>query len=347
MTTSGPKAAASARAHRLQIEQLMQPDDPEALALVDGSDVIAGLTATRKSLPPRYFYDDLGSQLFEQICELDEYYLTRTEKAILAESAAQIAALAGESELVELGSGSAVKIRMLLDAWQEAGYGLHYLPIDVSAGILEASARDLLAAYPVLSVRGLVGTFELALARLGPPKLPNRTICFLGSTLGNLDRTQCDRLFAAVAAALAPGDHFLLGVDLHKDTPTLEAAYDDARGVTARFNCNMLAHLNHRFAGDFDLDGFEHLAFYNEAARQVEIYLVSRRAQRVHLAKLGLTVMFAPGERLLTEISRKFEARALGGDLARHGLAVVHTFSDPARRFAVLLCRRTSATGVE
>lgn len=324
----------------LCIEQLLQPEDPAAQALVDGSDVVAGLGRSPKCLPPWYFYDDRGSELFEQICALDAYYLTRTETAILRQHASEIVAITGASELVELGSGSATKVRILLDAAMAAGQSLRYLPIDVSAGILEQSARALLVDYPALTVHGLVGTFELALARLPETKLPGRTICFLGSTLGNLDSVQCKQFFGHVASALTAGEYFLLGVDLHKDTATLEAAYNDRQGVTAEFNLNMLRHLNHRFAGDFDLEAFEHLAYYNTELRQVEIYLVSSKKQRVLLETLALKVEFTAGERLMTEISRKFDIESLGADLARHGLPVVSIWRDPLGYFGLLLCRK-------
>ncbi len=323
---------------RLWIEQLLS-----TTALVEestGSDVVSGLTQFPKSLPPKYFYDDRGSELFEQICELPEYYLTRTETAILRRCAGEIARLTGACELVELGSGSSTKTRILLDAYSELGEPLRYLPIDVSGGILESSARALLADYPSLQVHGLVSTYELALERLAPSPLPARTICFLGSTLGNLHPQECDVFFSQVANALQPGEYFLLGIDLHKSKDILEPAYNDSQGVTAAFNLNMLNHLNWRFDGNFDTEQFEHWAFYNQERRQIEMHLRSLRSQTVSLRALDLTVEFNPGETIHTEISRKFDLDVVRGDLRSRGLAPLQVWSDPQQWFALLLCQR-------
>lgn len=306
----------------------------------EGFDVVQGLTRTDKTLSPRYFYDDAGSKLFEAICELPEYYPTRTEAAILTACAPQVAALTGECELVELGSGSATKTRILLSAHRQAQHRLRYLPIDISPGILEDSAQALLVDYPGLDVYGLVGTFEAGLAHLPAQILKSRMLLFLGSTLGNLDTLACQQFFDQVAASLAPGGYFLLGVDLHKPTAILEAAYDDSQGITAAFNRNMLLHLNCRYKGNFDPAAFDHLALYNIEKQQIEMHLVSRTVQSVTLEKLGLSVEFAPGERLHTEISRKFEVSALKADLEDHGLPCVQFWTDPQSWFAVMLCRR-------
>ncbi|UFP95484.1 L-histidine N(alpha)-methyltransferase [Gloeobacter morelensis] len=319
---------------RLHVEHLATV----AVVAGEGADVVAGLSASAKTLPPRYFYDDAGSALFERICGLEEYYLTRTETAILQERSAEIARITGECELVELGSGSATKVRLLLDAYKKVRR--RYLPIDVSAGILESSARQLLIDYPDLTVHGLVGTFEQGLAGLPATLLASRMIAFLGSTLGNLTPAECDAFFGRVGAALAPGEYFLLGVDLHKDTATLEAAYNDREGITAQFNLNMLRHLNWRYGGNFNLDRFRHVAFYHEQARQIEIYLESLEAQSVRLERLDLTVQLAAGEAIMTEISRKFDLDGLAAELQSHGLAAIQRYSDPVRRFGLLLCRR-------
>jgi dimethylhistidine N-methyltransferase len=306
----------------------------------EGNDVVIGLTQTPKTLPPKYFYDDLGSQLFEAITGLPEYYLTRTERSILAASAEAIAQTVGSCDLIELGSGSSSKTRLLLDAFQQADQSIRYIPVDVSGGILKDSAHALLAEYPTLAVHGLVGTYDVALAHLPATKLPHRLIAFIGSTLGNLSPRECHQFFEQVSRALAPGDFFLLGVDLHKDTPTLEAAYDDAQGVTAAFNLNMLNHLNWRFVGNFDLTQFRHVSLYNDRDRQIEMYLESLSNQTVTLQALDLTVLFMAGERLLSEISRKFEVYSLFQELLGHGLQVIHTFQDPRSWFALLLCRK-------
>lgn len=341
MSTS--KAASNASLHstttqRLQVKYLLDPivstSDPTR-----GSDVVQGLTQNPKSLPAQYFYDDQGSQLFEQICNLPEYYLTRTETAILQEAAPEIAQITGVCELVELGSGSSTKTRILLDAYNQRHYPLRYLPIDVSAGILESSAKQLLADYPSLQVHALVSTYDLALEKLLPSQLPSRMICFIGSTLGNLTPHECNVFFSQVVAALHPGEYFLLGVDLQKPKHLLEAAYNDRQGVTAAFNLNMLRHLNWRFDGNFDLQAFEHWAFYNETQHQIEMHLRSLHAQIIDLRALNLSVEFAAGETIHTEISRKFNLQALQHELAQRGLKPVQVWSDANEWFGLLLCQ--------
>lgn len=324
---------------RLQIEHLLSPAALLPNQTDDGSDVVKGLTQTPKSLPARYFYDDPGSELFEQICELPEYYLTRTETAILHKYAGEIARMTGPSELVELGSGSSTKTRILLDAYNQLGYPLRYLPIDVSAGILESSAKQLLADYPSLQVHALVSTYELALKQLLPAQLPSRTICFIGSTLGNLTPQECDVFFSQIRAALHLGEYFLLGIDLQKPKQLLEAAYNDSQGVTAAFNLNMLNHLNRRFDGNFDTTQFEHKAFYNESQHQIEMHLRSLRSQTVQLRALDLTVEFEAGETILTEISRKFDLNTIKQELQAQSLKPLQAWSDPNQWFGLLLCQ--------
>ena len=324
---------------RLQIENLQNPSVLISNLPNDGSDVVKGLTQTPKTLPARYFYDDRGSELFEQICELPEYYLTRTETGILRKYAVEIARVTGACELVELGSGSSTKTRILLDAYNQLGYPLHYLPIDVSAGILESSARQLLTDYPSLKVRALAGTYELALEQLGSSELPSRMICFIGSTLGNLTPSECDLFLSQIADALHPGEYFLLGVDLQKSKQVLEAAYNDRSGVTAAFNLNMLHHLNWRFDGNFDPQLFEHWAFYNETQHQIEMHLRSLRSQSVKLGALDLTVEFATGETIHSEISRKFNLTTLQQQLQARGLVPILTKTDPKQWFGLILCQ--------
>lgn len=294
----------------------------------DGADVVAGLLGAPKTLPARYFYDAHGSELFEDITALPEYYLTRTEEAILRERAAEIAAMTGDCDLIELGSGSSSKTRALLRAYLDGGYRLRYLPIDVSDGILKPSAEALLAEFPTLELWGLVGTYESALAHLPRRELPWRMAMFLGSTMGNLSDDEADRFLARVRKALEPGECFLVGTDLHKPAHILEAAYNDADGVTAEFNINMLRHLNARFNGDFDLDAFSHHAFYNAPERRIEMHLVSHRAQRVTLADLDLTVEFGSGETVRTEISRKFDLPVLKERFAKSGFKAIQTWTD-------------------
>jgi dimethylhistidine N-methyltransferase len=324
-------------AERLQIEYLINSTAPTSYS--DGSDIVQGLTKKPKSLPARYFYDDRGSQLFEQICELPEYYLTRTETAILQKYATEIARTTGACELVELGSGSSTKTRILLDAYNQLGYPLHYLPIDVSAGILESSSQQLLTDYPSLQVHALVSTYELALEKIMAAELPSRMICFIGSTLGNLTPQECDLFFSQITAALLPREYFLLGVDLQKPKNILEAAYNDSQGVTAAFNLNMLQHLNKRFDANFDLQQFKHWAFYNESQHQIEMHLQSLRSQTVYLRALDTTVEFAPEETILTEISRKFNLNTLEQTLTQQGLTTVEVWTDPQQWFALVLCQ--------
>ncbi len=322
---------------RLQIQRLV-----EATRIVVpnvGSDVVKGLTQTPKSLPPCYFYDDRGSELFEQICDLPEYYLTRTETTILREYAAKITKMTGACELVELGSGSSTKTRILLDVYQQLGYPLRYLPIDVSAGILKSSAIQLLADYPSLQVYALAGTYELALAQLLPTQLSSRMICFIGSTLGNLKPQESDVFFSQITDALQVGEYFLLGVDLQKPKHILEPAYNDSQGVTAAFNLNMLEHLNQRFEGNFDTTQFEHWAFYNETEHQIEMHLRSLRSQTVELRALNLEVNFAPGETILTEISRKFDLNTIKQQLTAKGLVPLQIWTEPNQWFGLLLCQ--------
>ncbi|NDJ22414.1 L-histidine N(alpha)-methyltransferase [Nostoc sp. B(2019)] len=322
---------------RLQIERLVGAT--QIVAPNTGSDVVKGLTQIPKSLPPNYFYDDRGSELFEQICNLPEYYLTRTETAILQQYASEIATMTGACELVELGSGSSTKTRILLDVYQQLGYPLCYVPIDVSAGILESSAKQLLIDYPSLQVYALAGTYELALAQLLATQLPSRMICFIGSTLGNLKPQECDIFFSQIIDALQVGEYFLLGVDLQKPKHILEPAYNDSQGVTAAFNLNMLEHLNQRFEGDFDTTQFEHLAFYSGTEHQIEMHLRSLRSQAVELRALNLKINFAAGETILTEISRKFDLNTIKQQLTAKGLVPLQVWTDPNQWFGLLLCQ--------
>lgn len=325
---------------KIRIEYLVNETETQQNEPASGVDIINGLkNYQQKTLSPQYFYDDSGSLLFEQICQLPEYYPTRTETAILQDFALEISQLTGPTELVELGSGSSTKTRILLDAYQSLGYPLRYLPIDISGGILATSAYQLLEDYPSLQIHGIVGTYEQALQKLEPAPLPSRMICFLGSTLGNLTSTECDRFFSQITAALLPGEYFLLGIDLHKSTEILEAAYNDSEGITAAFNLNMLQHLNYRFDGNFDLKKFEHWAFYNSEKHQIEMHLRSLDNQTVHLKSLNLTVDFTPQETIRTEISRKFNLEIMENYLKSQGLTSVKTWTDPNSWFGLILAK--------
>jgi L-histidine Nalpha-methyltransferase len=320
---------------RLQIQRLHQPT---GLVTTAGIDVVKGLTQFPKSLPPRYFYDDKGSELFEQICQLPEYYVTRTETEIFQSCASELANLTSECELVELGSGSSTKTRILLDAYQNNNFNLRYLPIDVSAGILETSAIKLLIDYPNLEVNALVGTYESALLELPKKQFKNRMLAFIGSTLGNLNPGECEIFLSQITDALQNGEFFLLGIDLQKPKDILEAAYNDSQGVTAAFNLNMLEHLNYLFDGDFDINEFEHLAFFNEMESQIEMHLRSLKSQVVNLKKLNITVNFDKHETVLTEISRKFNLDEIQKQLILHNLAPQKIWTDVNQWFGLILC---------
>ena len=305
----------------------------------DGRDVINGLKQRQKKLPPQYFYDAKGSQLFEQICQLPEYYPTRTEASILSEYATDIAKVTGKVELIELGSGSSTKTRILLDAYREIDR-LTYVPIDVSGSILKESANSLLTEYPNLQIQGKVGTYQQCLERIKVANTQPKIVLFLGSSIGNFNQSECDRFIDLVNASLNPGDYFLLGIDLQKSSEILEAAYNDSQGVTAAFNLNMLQHLNWKFQGDFDLDLFQHRAIYNQQACQIEMYLTSQQAHTVTLDVLDLTVKFAEGETILTEISRKFNLGKMARYLESKQLKLRHTYTDSQKWFGVLLSQK-------
>ncbi|AUT03199.1 L-histidine N(alpha)-methyltransferase [Nostoc sp. CENA543] len=305
----------------------------------DGDDVIQGLTQTPKTLPPKYFYDDRGSELFEQICELPEYYPTRTEAWILSQYADEIAHLTGECELIELGSGSSTKTIFLLDAYQKLSRSFKYIPIDVSAGILKASVFKLQKKYPDSLIDGLVGTYEQALTQLATTVSSSRMIFFLGSSIGNFNPQEADRFLRQVAEALSPGDYFLLGLDLQKPQSILEAAYNDSQGVTAAFNLNMLSHLNWRFQGNFDLNLFTHQAIYNQADAQIEMYLHTHKSHWVNLEALNLKIFLETGESILTEISRKFDLAVIQKELEKHGLKTIKVWTDPQQWFGLILCQ--------
>jgi L-histidine N-alpha-methyltransferase len=306
-------------------------------------DVRRGLTATPKELSPKYFYDERGSQLFEAITELEEYYPTRREREILVDRSAEIVAAAGDpATLVELGSGSAAKTRHLLSAMRDAGSLRTYVPVDISEEITQATARTLVEEYPGLDVHGMVSDFERHLERTptadddGP-----RLIAFLGGTIGNLYPDQRIAFLGRIAALLGPADHLLLGTDLIKDAGRLELAYDDPGGVTAEFNRNVLAVLNRELDADFDLDAFEHVAAWSEENRRMEIGLRSLADQDVSSGILDLTVHFTAGEVMRTEISTKFARPGLEAIYAEAGLALSAWFTDAAGDYALSLAAPT------
>ncbi|HYB40969.1 MAG TPA: L-histidine N(alpha)-methyltransferase [Candidatus Methylomirabilis sp.] len=299
-------------------------------------DVRRGLTARRKSLPPKYFYDRAGSLLFERITELPEYYLTRTEAALLGEIAPGLFGEFLPDEIVEIGAGSAEKTRRILDAVSAGGRPVRYLPVDVDRQTLESSAAGLLRDYASLQVHAVVGDFERHLSHVPPPG-GRRLALFLGSTIGNLDPPARRRFLVGLRELLLDRrDRLLLGVDLVKDVKILEAAYDDSAGVTRDFNRNILRVINRALDGDFDPEAFRHCAFYNEAAARIEMHLVADSAQRVTLPHLGLDVHLRAGESIWTESSYKFTRERVERMLAEAGLALAEWHVDPSNYFALV-----------
>jgi L-histidine Nalpha-methyltransferase len=324
------------------LERHLQPD---ASAVALRADVLRGLTADPKWLPPKWFYDDAGSELFEQITRLPEYYPTVREREVLTARADEIAALTGADTLVELGSGSSEKTRLLLDALRRAGTLTGYVPFDVSESALLAAAGRIATGYPGVGVHAVLGDFEQHLGVL--PRRGRRLVAFLGGTIGNLVPAERARFLRAVAAGLGPGESFLLGTDLVKGTPAdrsrLVRAYDDAAGVTARFNLNVLQVVNRELDADFDLAGFEHRALFDEQEQWIEMRLRSVRDQQVTVEALGLQVGFAAGEELRTEISAKFTEQRLAAEYRDAGLRLTSWWTDPAGDYAVSLACRDDA----
>jgi L-histidine Nalpha-methyltransferase len=304
------------------------------------SDVRRGLLAAPKELSPKYFYDERGSQLFERITELEEYYPTRAEREILVKRSRQMVAAAGCPEaLVELGSGSAAKTRHLLSAMAAVGCLRTYVPVDISEEITHATAACLVDEYPGLSVRGLVCDFERDLERI-PGDLGPRLIAFLGGTVGNLYPDQRRDFLARLAALMEPGDSLLLGTDLVKETARLELAYDDPAGVTAEFNKNVLTVLNRELGADFDPDLFAHVARYDVEGARMDIRLRSLAEQTISLDVLDLEVEFGAGEEMRTEISAKFTRQRLEAVYAEAGLELRGWFTDAAGDYALSLASR-------
>ncbi|MCZ4602423.1 L-histidine N(alpha)-methyltransferase [Streptomyces sp. Lzd4kr] len=302
------------------------------------SDVLALLGARPRTLPPKWFYDKRGSDLFEQITRLPEYYPTRAEEEILIERAPEIAAVTRAVTLVELGSGSSRKTRLLLDALTTEGTLRRYAPLDVSATALAEAGRAIGRDYPGIEVSATVADFETDLVL--PPETGPRLVAFLGSTIGNFDSEQRASFYRALAGALNEDDVLLLGADLVKDSETLVRAYDDAAGVTAEFNKNVLHVLNRELGADFEPDAFDHVALWNEHEERVEMHLRSRVAQTVKIPGLGLSADFVGGETLRTELSCKFRRDSLTAELHAAGFTVHHWWTDPSSRFALLLTGR-------
>jgi L-histidine N-alpha-methyltransferase len=299
-------------------------------------DVRSGLESRPRVLRPKYFYDERGSQLFEQITRLPEYYPTRAEDELLVSIADELMTHLAPAEIVELGSGSSIKTRALLEAGARIGSLKRYMPFDVSESIVRLAAEDLLQRYPGLEVHGLIGDFERDLDKI-PPSRGKRLVLFLGSTIGNLHAGERLQLLTAVRGTLQSGDSFLLGVDLVKDVAILEAAYNDSAGVTADFNRNMLRVINAGLDADFDVAAYDHYAYFNEAASRIEMHLRPRRPQVVRLRKLNMTVELSPEETLWTESSYKFTRDSVAEMLGRAGFKLDNWYASRDDLFGLAL----------
>jgi L-histidine N-alpha-methyltransferase len=320
----------------VQVDSWLSEDDDRSLA----NDVLDGLTKPFKELASKHFYDARGSELFEQITEQPEYYPTRTELAILRDNAPAIVSMTAAGELVELGAGASDKARVLLDAMRDAGTLRRYIPLDVSQSVVEDAARTLTEEYDGLQVYGVVGDFERHLEHVPEPEpgaCGHRIVALLGGTIGNFPPGTRRNVLGKIATLLGPDDRLLLGTDLVKNPRIIEAAYNDAAGITAEFNRNLLYVLNRELDGDFQPESFEHIAFYDRRNEWVEMRLRATRAMTVYIADLDLRVEFAAGEELRTEISAKFTRAHVEADLEAAGLQLERWFTDDQELFAVTM----------
>jgi len=318
----------------IRIDSHLESTEERSLA----DDVLDGLTRPFKELPPKHFYDARGAELFDRICELPEYYPTRAERAILEQHARELSALTGAAELVELGSGTAAKTRVLLDALHAAGTLERYIPVDVTESMVRECAAELTGEYPGLRVHGVIGDFERHLDQV-PSAIGSRIVAFLGGTIGNFPPASRRRVLREIARLLGPEDYLLMGTDLVKDPEILEAAYDDAQGVTAEFNRNVLRVLNRELGADFEPEDFEHVALFDREQEWIEMRLRARREHTTLVRNLDLAVHFDAGEEMRTEISAKFTPERLEGDLSAAGMELVRWFTDPEELFALTLSR--------
>jgi L-histidine Nalpha-methyltransferase len=316
----------------VQVDVGLTPGDLDAALR---QDVANGLTANPKELPSKWFYDEAGCELFDAITRLPEYYPTRRERAILERQAPVVAELTGADTVVELGSGTSEKTRILLDAFAHRRQLRRFVPFDVSEPTLRSAAEAVAAEYPGVEVHAVVGDFERHLGLL--PNGGQRLVVFLGSTIGNLTPERRAVFLSEVGSCLAPGDTFLLGIDLVKDVTRLEAAYDDDAGVTAAFNRNLLRRLNRELGADFTPERFDHVARFDLDQEWIDIRLRSQVDQEVRVDDLDLTVSFTAGEEMRTEISAKFRQTGLTAELVSAGLEPVQFWTDPAGDFALTL----------
>lgn len=298
-------------------------------------DVRRGLSSQPKRFLPKYFYDQLGSQLFEAICLLPEYYLTRAENEILDRYADEIvSAVVGDTTLLEMGSGSASKTRLIIEALLRKQSELTFIPVDISASALDSSSRILLQSYPQLKIDAYAADYFAGLAELAKTKRSRTLALFLGSNISNFDPDEALKFLRALRQVLRAGDALLLGADLKKERQVLEAAYNDALGVTAAFNLNVLARINRELGGNFDLRAFQHHAFYNEVAGRVEIYIESTREQTVSISQLQMEVLFSEGEQIHTENSYKYDLADIGKLASETGFTRARTWLDAEERFS-------------
>ena len=316
---------------RLLIHNLVKRDPRTGLA----EDVRNGLTGPQKRFLPKYFYDELGSQLFDAICLLPEYYLTRAEDEILRNYADEIvASVNGKKTLLEMGSGSASKTRLIIEALLREQEELLFMPLDISATALESSSRILLQSYPRLKIEAYAADYFAGLAELARTKRARTLALFLGSNISNFDPDEALKFLRALRQVLSEGDALLLGADLKKDKQILEAAYNDALGVTAAFNLNVLARINRELDGNFDLRAFQHHAFYNEEIGRVEIYIESTREQTVKIGQLDMEVQFGDGEQIHTENSYKYDLEDIGKLASETGFTRARTWLDKGQQFS-------------
>jgi L-histidine N-alpha-methyltransferase len=316
---------------KLLIHNLVKREPRAGLA----EDVRRGLTTQPKRFLPKYFYDQLGSQLFEAICLLPEYYLTRAENEILARYADEIVnSVAGDITLIEMGSGSASKTRLLIEALLRKQAELLFIPVDISASALDSSSRILLQSYPQLRIEAYAADYFAGLAELEKKQRGRTLALFLGSNISNFDPDEALKFLRALRQVLGDGDALLLGADLKKDKAVLEAAYNDALGVTAAFNLNVLARINRELGGNFDLRAFQHRAFYNDTLGRVEIYIESTREQTVAISQLGIEVQFHEGEQVHTENSYKYDPTDIARLASETGFVHARTWLDGEQRFS-------------
>jgi L-histidine Nalpha-methyltransferase len=329
-------------------------DDPASQSIILGQhegdvrDFAASVARSLNDSPPwlhcRFLYDRRGSELFQAICEQPEYYLTRTEASILRANANDIASVTGPVTLIELGSGDSAKTDYLLSAYAGAGKPILYVPIDISIAALDAARREIVRRHPTVTVTAIAGTYDEAfpLIRRFSPSM----VIFLGSTIGNFNQLEADAFWTTVAAALEPGDHFLLGVDLVKDGAILNAAYNDAAGVTEEFTKNLLARMNRELGSGIDLDTVDHVASYHADWQRIETFLRFNEDQDVAVEPLGMTIPIAAGTMVMTEISRKFTIQQLRENLQLHGFQVRRVYTDPQDWFGLLLLQRDGESRV-